>query len=133
MTAQSVGRWLIKNPGWRLLSLLLAVLIWMNVATEPEMSTFVSAPIQFKDPPDSLDVVTLGETVQLETRGSSGDLHDLANTRPVITLDFSEVRQPGERSFMITRNEVKLPRGVELIRAIPPKVHFRFVQHAAPR
>ena len=127
MTAEAIGRWIVKNPGWRLLSLVLAVVIWMNVATEPEMSTFVSAPVQFKDPPDTLQIVGRpGENVQLETRGSSGQLRDLANSHPVITLDFSDVHQPGERVFKIMRNEVNLPRGVELIRAIPPEIHFRF-------
>lgn len=132
MNAANFARWIVKNPGWRLLSLVLAFVIWMNVATEPEMSTFVSAPLQFKDPPETLQVAGRpGENVQLETRGSSGQLRDLANSHPVITFDFSSVHEPGDRIFPITRNEVNLPRGVELIRAIPSEVHFHFERRAA--
>jgi len=119
--------WIVKNPGWRLLSILLAAFIWMNVATEPEMSMLISVPVQFKDPPSNLEVTTrASETVQLETRGSSGQLRDLANSRPVITLDFSNVRVPGDRTFSITRTETNLPRSVELVRATPAQIRFRF-------
>lgn len=134
MTASNIGQWVVKNPGWRLLSLGLAVIIWMNVATEPEMSTFVGAPVQFRDPDGDIDVAFRDvEMVQLETRGSSGKLRELANSHPVVTLDFSGVHEPGERTFTISPDQVKLPRGVELIRTTPSEVHFRFVRRTSKR
>jgi len=73
MMREKIGRWIIKNPGWRLLSLVLAVIIWMNVATEPEMSTFISLPVQFKDPPNGIEVSTRTvESVQVEANGRIG-------------------------------------------------------------
>ncbi len=127
MTRERFTRWVLKNSGWRLLSLALAVIIWMNVATEPEMSTLISVPVQFKDPADGIEVTTrAAETVQLETRASSGQLRDLANSRPAVTLDFSRVREPGDRTFTITRAETNLPRTVELLRASPAQIRFHF-------
>jgi len=127
MTRQTIGRWLFRNAGWRLLSIALAAIIWMNVATEPEMSTLISVPVQFKDPPDGIEVTTrAAETVQLEARGSSGQLRDLTNRRPAVTLDFSGVRDPGDRTFTIARPQTNLPRGVDLVRASPAQIRFHF-------
>ena len=127
MTRKTLARWVVKNPGWRALSILLAVVIWMNVATEPEMSTLIGVPVQFKDPAPGLEVMTRApETVQLEIRGSSGELRDLASSRRAITLDFSAIHEPMEKTFTITRAETTLPRSVELIRATPAQLRFRF-------
>ncbi len=127
MKRDRVRRWIVKNPGWRILSLTLAIVIWMNVATEPEMSALISAPVQFRDPPDGIEVTTrAAESVQVEARGSSGQLRDLANSRPAITLDFSRVHEPGDRTFTITRAETNLPRAVEFLRASPAQIRFHF-------
>jgi hypothetical protein len=32
-----------RNPGWKLLSLAIAVVVWGVVANEPELSTFATA------------------------------------------------------------------------------------------
>ncbi len=119
--------WLTKNLGWRLLSLAIAILIWMAVASEPEMATLISVPVQYKEPGDDLEVSSrLVETVQLETRGLSGRLRELANSRTAVILDFSKVTQPGERTFNVTREETNLPRGVELLRVTPSQLRFQF-------
>lgn len=134
MMREKIGRWIIKNPGWRLLSLVLAVIIWMNVATEPEMSTFISLPIQFKDPPNGIEVSTrTAESVQVEARGSSGQLRDLASSRPAVTLDFSDVRDPGEHTFTIGRSAINLPRGVEILHTTPAQLRFHFERSAHKR
>lgn len=120
-------RWLMKNLGWRLLSLAIAIAIWMSVASEPEMATLISVPVQYKEPGNQLEVSSrLVETVQLETRGLAGRLRDLANARTAVILDFSKVTEPGERTFNITRAQTNLPRGVELLRATPAQLRFQF-------
>ncbi|MDQ6675744.1 MAG: CdaR family protein [Acidobacteriota bacterium] len=127
MKAKTVAGWLFKNPGWKLLSLVLAIVIWINVATEPEMSTLISVPVQYKEPSANLEVSSrLAETVQLEMRGSSGRLRQLAQSQTAVILDFSKVREPGDRTFSITRAETNLPRGIELLRATPAQVRFHF-------
>lgn len=119
--------WVKKNLGWRLLSVAIAVLIWMSVASEPEMATLISVPVQYKQPGDDLEVSSrLVETVQLETQGPSGRLRQLAAARPAVILDFSRVKEPGERTFNITQDQINLPRGVELLRATPAQLRFLF-------
>jgi YbbR-like protein len=131
MTLRRVGAWLVKNIGWRLTSLAIAYVIWMNVATEPEMATIVSAPVQYRDAGNSLEISSeLVDRVELETRGPSGLLRSLSNSRTVVILDFSDVKVPGQRTFTITRNLTNLPQGVDLLRATPAQIRLTFERRA---
>jgi hypothetical protein len=119
---------LLENLGWKLLSLLVAVLLWAIVASEPELSTFATAPLQYRDLPDGLEVSSEPLTaVSLELRGPSGELRGLGDgvVHPSVILDMSGV-QPGQRTFSIGGGNVKLARGVRLVRAIPSEVRFTF-------
>ncbi len=118
--------WLEKNLGWRLLALGIGLAIWLSVASEPEMATLISVPVQYKPPPGLEISSRLTSTVQLETQGPSGRLRDLASSRTAVILDFSNVTKPGERTFNITRADTNLPRGVELLRATPAQLRFYF-------
>lgn len=120
-------RWLKKNLGWRLLSIAIAVALWLSVASEPEMATLISVPVQYKEPGNDMEMISrLVGTVQLETHGLSGRLRDISGSHTAVVLDFSKVTEPGEQTFNITRAQTNLPRGVELLRATPAQLHFQF-------
>jgi hypothetical protein len=113
--------------GWRVLSVAIAYAIWMSVATEPEMATILSAPVQYRDSGNNLEVSSpLVDHVELETRGPSGLLRNLVNSRTVVILDFSDVKEPGQRTFTITRSSTNLPQGIELLRATPAQIRLTF-------
>ncbi len=115
-----------RNIGWKLFALLIAVLLWIAVANEPELSTFVSVPVEFKDLPESLEISSdFPEKVQLELRGPSGELQSFSASRTAVVLDMADV-VPGERTYLIDESDVRLPRGLRLIRAIPPAAQFVF-------
>ena len=115
-----------RNIWWKLFALLMAVLLWIAVANEPELSTFVSVPIEFKDLPQSLEISSdVVEKVTLEMRGPSGELQSFSVNRTAVVLDMSDAVS-GERTYLIDSAEVQLPRGLQLIRAIPPGVRFVF-------
>ena len=116
-----------KNPGWKLLSLAIAVVVWGMVANEPELSTFATVGVEYRNLPDDLEISSDPvSTVKLELRGPSGQLRAAGDSAsPEVILDMSTV-QPGERSFPIGDGTVKLVSGVHLVRAIPSVVRFRF-------
>ena len=134
-----VVRWVIDNFLWKLLALAVAVAIWMLVASEPELSTFATVRLEFKNLPEDLEVSSEPvSAVSLELRGPSGELRSVSgepygvgSLRPAVILDMTGV-QAGERTFPIGDGNVRLARGVHLVRAIPSEVRFTF-EHRATR
>lgn len=123
-----------RNIGWKMLALLLATLVWIAVYREPEMAAVLTAPVQFKNSPADLEIGSeIVETVDLEARGPAGLLRDLSERRVAVVLDFSDVKDPGERTFTIDNRNISVPRGVELVRIIPSQLRFRFERQSIKR
>src|SRR3954469_26049037 len=121
-------RWLIpKNLGWKLGSLLLAVLLWMAFSASPDIVTTHTAPILYRNLPPSL-VITgdAPESVHLELRGPAGQLTAASLADTVALFDLSSVKGPGERTFTISDSNLNLPRNVVFLRAVPSQLRLRF-------
>ena len=117
---------LTRNLGWKLLSLLIAIALWLAVAREPELATSLSVPIQFKNIPEDLDIGSeVPDRIHLEIRGPSGRLtrDNLADVAMV--LDLSDARL-GERTYTVRDVNFNLPAGVSFYRAVPSQITLRF-------
>lgn len=134
MTGQrAVTGLLTRNIGWKLLSLAAAIGVWMNVASEPTLTTIVSVPVEYKNFPKDLEISSdIVEDIDLEAHGPAGLLRNLGDGHLTAVIDLSSVRSPGERTFTLTQSILPLPRDVMLIRTIPAQIRFRF-EHRATR
>jgi YbbR domain-containing protein len=122
---------LTHNFGWKLLSLLGGILIWLSIGNDPDLATILSAPVQFQNYPENLEISSsIIDGIDIEARGPSGQLRDLRSGRISAVIDLSSVKSAGERTFTLTAKEVKLPRGVELVRTIPAQLRFTFENRA---
>jgi hypothetical protein len=120
-------RFLTQNLLWKLFALVAAFGVWLNVASEPELATIVSIPVEYNNFPKDLEISsTIVESIDVEARGPAGQLRTLNDSRIAAVVDFASVREPGERTFTLTAGELKLPRGIELIRTIPAQLRFKF-------
>ena len=129
-TLQWVVRLVSHNFWWKVLALAIAVLIWAVVASEPELSTYTTAHVEYKNLPDGLELSSEPVTqIVLELRGPSGELRGLGDggQHPAAILDMSNAA-PGERTFPIGAANVRLSRGVHIVRAIPSQVRLAFEQ-----
>lgn len=120
--------WLTHNIGWKLLSLAAAVLLWITVASEPELSTFISVRVEYKNLPPEVEIDSdVLETVLLEVRGPSGALSSLPEDRRryAVILELNNV-EPGQHTFTIDRGAVRVPQGIQLVRAIPAQIRLNF-------
>jgi YbbR domain-containing protein len=116
-----------QNFWWKVLALAISFVIWALVASEPELSTFDTVRLEYRNVPDDLEISAAPtETVSLELRGPASELRGVGASRPpTVVLDMSDVR-PGQRTFTIGDGNVGLARGVRLVRAIPSEVRFDF-------
>jgi YbbR domain-containing protein len=116
-----------RNFLWKILALAIAVTIWVLVANEPELSTFTTVRVAYRNIPDDLELSSAPtETVTLELRGPAGEVRGAGESRsPAVVLDMSGV-EPGQRTFEIGDGNVTLARGVRLVRSIPTAIRFEF-------
>ena len=130
-TLQRALQWTLRlvfqNFWWKLLALAIAVVLWALVASEPELSEFATVRLEYRNLHDDLEISSDPVTsVSLELRGPSGELRATGDgIQPAVVLDMSDV-QPGERTFTIGPGNVKLARGVRLVRSIPSEARFVF-------
>jgi YbbR domain-containing protein len=123
-------RFLTQNLGWKLLSILLAVGLWLAIAREPEVATSLSVPVEFKNMRDDLDISgDLPNRVFLEVRGQSGRLSRDNLSALAVVLDLADA-QPGVRTYDIRGRNLNLPSGVAFYRAVPSQLTLRFDQLA---
>jgi YbbR domain-containing protein len=125
--AKRAVRLVTHNFLWKVASLAGAVIIWALVASEPELSTFTTVRLEFRNLPPHTEISsTPVESVTLELRGPADELRGQGEDRgPAVVLDMHDV-VPGRRTFPIGGSNVNLPRGVRLVRSFPSEVRFEF-------
>jgi len=125
-------RALLDNLGWKLLSLVLAVVLWLTFASAPEVATSLGVPVEFQHVPTGLEIVSnLPERVQLQVQGAAGKLDAVNLSAIAVVLNLSDMRSPGQRTFTIDSHNVRLPLGVRLVRAIPGQLRVEFERRAS--
>jgi YbbR domain-containing protein len=119
-------QFLTHNIGWKLLSLLIAVVLWISVAREPELATSLSVPVELKNIPDDLDIGSnVPDRMHLEVRGPSGRLSRDNLAGAALILDLADAHA-GERTYTIRASNFNLPSGVTFYRAVPSQITLRF-------
>jgi YbbR domain-containing protein len=117
-----------RNVGWKILSLAIALALWVSVAREPEVATSLSAPVDFKSLRDDLDIAgNLPDRVRLEVRGPSGRLTRDNLATVAVVLDLADA-QPGDRTYSIRGRNLNLPAGVVFYRSVPSQLTLHFDQ-----
>jgi hypothetical protein len=112
-----------RNLGWKLLSVALAVLLWIAVEGEPELVTVQSVPVFYRNVEPSLALVANPPAaVRLELRGPSDVLGRDNLSNVAVLLDLAGQTEPGERVFPISRTNVTLPAGVNFVRSDPSEL-----------
>jgi YbbR domain-containing protein len=119
-----------KRLGLKLVSLVLAVLIWMIVAGEQIVERAFRIPLEFTNLPATLEVAgTPPNVVDVRVRGSSGALSRLVAGELVAVLDLRQAR-PGQRLFHLTGLDVRAPFGVEVVQVTPSSMAITFENSA---
>ena len=129
MTLRPLTRAIARNFGWKVGSLLIAVLLWFGIVGEPEVVTTRAAPILYRNVSKELligqDAI---DSVRLELRGPAGRLSSAALSDVAVDLDLAAINTAGERTFTLSDGDLRLPDGVTFLRAIPSQLRLRFAR-----
>jgi diadenylate cyclase len=119
-------RYVFHNIGLKLLSLLVAVLLWAAIARQPMAEIALNVPIEFVNAPANLEISseTIPE-IQVRLRGYSGVLRDLKPEQVHATIDLSNAR-PGERTYDLPPARIHAPRDIDVVEVIPSQFRLTF-------
>lgn len=117
----------VENFGWRVFALIVAIILWATFVGSPEVTTSVSAPVEYRNMPQNLEVSSeTPERVHLEVQGPSARLNSFDLSSITVAFDLSGVSRPGDQTLTIEPANVDLQPGLTLVRAIPAQIRLRF-------
>jgi YbbR domain-containing protein len=126
MTLPRRAIWPFRHLGLKLLSLVLALLLWMVVAGEEIVERGLRVPLELQQMPGSIEVLgDIPTTVDVRVRGGSSTLSRVGPGDVVAVLDLRSARA-GRRLFPLTPDQVRVPFGVEVVQVTPSAVAMAF-------
>jgi len=116
----------LENIVYKLVSLLLAIGLWLAVANAPVAEIEMRVPIEFRSLPQNLEIDSASFTeAQIRVKGPERVLHSMTAADVRAVVDLSNM-QPGERTFDLTARHVHVPEDVEVVQIIPGQFHLSF-------
>jgi hypothetical protein len=118
--------WPFRHFGLKLLSLGLALLLWMVVSGEETVERGLRVPLELQQVPAGLELLDeVPATVDVRVRGASGALGRVGPGDVVAVLDLRSAR-PGRRLFPLTPDQVRVPFGVAVVQVTPSAIAMAF-------
>jgi YbbR domain-containing protein len=121
---QSRRHWLTHNWPLKIVSLVLAAMLWMAVANEASSEIGLEVPLEYRNIPAQLEITgDMTNTVQVRLRGSSNVIKEITAKDVSTTIDLGKMGR-GEKIVPLSPQNVQAPFGAEVIRVNPSSVRF---------
>lgn len=119
-------RYAFKNAGLKVISLLLAVGLWLAVAGNPVAEVAITIPIELHNFPQNLEIANERiPEAQVRVRGPERLIRRLEPSEIHVELDLAGSKA-GERTFDLSAQQVRESRELEVVQIIPTQVHLVF-------
>jgi YbbR domain-containing protein len=115
--------WLGHNLGLKLLSLLLAILLWALVVGEQKVDVIMSAPLQLNLPENLALVSEAPEGLEIHLRGPRTLVTTLTRrdvAPAVLPARYSE----GENIIQVRPEAIRVPRGIQVVDVTPRRIRL---------
>ena len=115
------------NTGLKIVSVALAVLLWMMVSSQrASVERGLRIPLELQNLPENLEMVEPPqEAVDVRVRGTADALGRITPGELVASVDLSAA-QPGRRLFHLSPERVKAPFSVVVTQVTPSSLAIRF-------
>jgi YbbR domain-containing protein len=121
-------RVVLHNAGLKLLSLVIALFLWMAISREPRAEVTLTAPIEFHNTPGTLEINSDNiQQVQVRAAGAAGAVHSLSSADVHAFVNL-EAATPGEHTYDL---HVRVPRDVDVVQVIPSQFRISFDNRAS--
>jgi len=116
--------WILQNWFLKVVSLLLATLLWAAVSNQTSSEIGLDVPLEYRNIPPQLEITgDMTNTIQIRLRGSSNVLKGITAKDVSTTIDVGKMRA-GEKIVALSPQNVQTPFGTEVIRVNPSSVRF---------
>ncbi len=122
---KQVARALLRNPGTKLMALMLAMVAWLWVQGQENHMVRIRVPLRFLASPTLVNVDPLPAAVSVTVEGTRAATRRARNTEMLIEVDLSKEKAgPGE--LLIDTYAVRgLPTGLAVLEYSPDRVRIR--------
>lgn len=122
-------RHVFHNIGLKLISLAMAVALWLAVARDPIDEVPLEIPIEFHRMPDNLEISSENiPKAQILLRGPERLIHRLQPTDVHAEIDLGHVSTAGERTFDLSSHQIQKPHDLDVVQVIPSQFQLEFDQ-----
>jgi len=119
-------RHVLHNLGLKLISLGLAVGLWLAVARDPVAEVAVDVPIEFRNIPQNLEISSENiPKAQIRLRGPERVVHRLRPSDVYAEIELSSLN-PGDRTFDLTAQQIHKPAELDVVQVVPSQFHLTF-------
>jgi len=116
--------WILQNWFLKVVSLLLATLLWAAVSNQASSEIGLDVPLEYRNIPSQLEITgDTTNTIQVRLRGSSNVIKGITAKDVSTTIDLGKMRT-GEKIVALSPQNVQAPFGAEVIRVNPSTVRF---------
>lgn len=123
--------WPFRHLGLKVLSVVLALFLWMIVSGEETVERGLRVPLELQQVPAGLELTgEVPATVDVRVRGASGTLSRVSTGDVIAVLDLRSARS-GRRLFPLTPDQVRVPFGVEVVQIQPSALAMAFEPSAS--
>ncbi len=120
-------RWVLHNFWLKILSLLIATGLWLAISPDQEPAEVaMRVPIEFRHVPDGLEISTaIIPEAQIRVRGPERLIRGLRSTDVHAEVELGDVKA-GDRTFDLTKAQIRRPRELDVVQVVPGQVHLSF-------
>jgi YbbR domain-containing protein len=115
-----------RHLGLKFISVAVALGLWFTVAGEETVERNLAVPLELRNRSEQLELVgALPTTVDVRVRGRAGLVSQLDAGAVRAMLDLTSARA-GRRYFSLSRKQVRVPFGIDVVEVSPNSVTLRF-------
>ncbi|MFH1002366.1 MAG: CdaR family protein, partial [bacterium] len=113
--------WFLKNIDIKLLSLFLAIILWLYIASgeNPIVENFIDISLIQNNLSEDLVIKEFPTNVSMGIKGPKNIINNISSHQISGTVNFSEINKEGLYKLKV---EVVAPKGTQITRIIPPEI-----------
>jgi len=115
-------RLFFENIGLKIAAVLLSIVLWVFVTSRGQSEIAVDIPLEFKNIPQGLELVNYSaKEISLSIKGQERLIKNINPSDIQVYIDLGKTKK-GESIYYITRDDIKLPRAIDVINISPSSV-----------